>query len=68
MFVLANALVPLAALSLGAGVKKLRAPLAGVAAGVGGHLLLLFAGGFSSMWLAANALVCVVLARAAIKK
>lgn len=74
----ASALAPLALLSVGWGVRALRAPLAGVAAGVAAGLLLLAVAridvawvpgvfGFDPIWLGVNALVCVGLARAALR-
>ena len=74
-----SALIPFAALSLGYGAAKLRAPLAGFAAGVAGHLFLqMVAGtdlrwmpivfGFDQVWLGLNALVCIALARVAIRR
>jgi hypothetical protein len=74
-----SALPPLVALAVGFGASKLRAPLAGAAAGAAGWLLLgmvtgpelrwlpsLF--GFASVWLALNALICVGLAKIAIRR
>jgi hypothetical protein len=74
-----SALLPLALLAFGYGVPKLRAPLAGLAAGAAGHLLVLTvmrpdlawmpsSFGFASVWLAINALACVWLAKAAVRR
>jgi len=74
-----SALPPLVALALGFGSRKLRAPLAGAAAGAAGWLLLgMVAGtelrwlpslfGFASVWLALNALACIGLAKVAIRR
>ncbi len=66
-----SALLPLGLLVLGAGVSRLRAPLAGLAVGVAGHLVFHLAarvtdiqyvpgvGLLDALWLAMNALVCV---------
>jgi serine protease len=74
-----SALPPLVVLALGFGSPKLRAPLAGAAAGAAGWLLLgMVAGqtlrwmpslfGFAAVWLAINALVCIALAKVAIRR
>jgi serine protease len=74
-----SAAAPLALLVVGYGAARLRGPLAGVAAGVAGHLLVqLVAGtdlrwlpavfGFDQVWLALNALICIALARVAIRR
>jgi serine protease len=75
-----SALVPLVALAVGYGVPKLRAPLAGLAVGVAAHLAFFAVVpmmqlhyvpgvfGLASMWLAVNAVVCVLLARLALRK
>jgi serine protease len=74
-----SALIPFVALAIGYGAARLRAPLAGFAAGVAGHLLFqVVAGpdlhwmpmvfGFDQVWLALNALLCIALARVAIRR
>ncbi|CAN5393662.1 hypothetical protein BH11MYX1_BH11MYX1_05610 [soil metagenome] len=72
-----SALIPLAALAIGYGVPKLRAPLAGLAVGVAAHLAffavvpmfsLHYVPVAASIWLAINAVVCVVLARLALRR
>ncbi|MDX2092927.1 MAG: S8 family serine peptidase [Kofleriaceae bacterium] len=74
-----SALVPLAALAIGYGVPKLRAPLAGFAIGVAAHLAFFAvvpmmtihvpsAFGFATVWLALNALACLLLARLALRR
>jgi len=73
-----SALVPLVLLGVGYGVPKLRAPLAGLAIGVAAHLVFfaivplatiqvpLF--GIGAIWLAVNALACLVLASVALRR
>ncbi len=75
-----SALIPFALLAVGYGVPKLRAPLAGIAVGVAAHLVFtaitpamalsyvpsMF--GFATIWLALNAVVCVLLARVALRR
>ena len=75
-----SAAIPLALLAIGYGVPKLRGVLAGVAIGVAAHLAFLavvpmttlhyvpHAFGLASIWLAVNAIVCVLLARAALRR
>jgi hypothetical protein len=74
-----SALVPLALLVIGYGVPKARAPLAGVAIGVAAHLAFFAAVpmaavhapamfGPAALWLAANALGCLALARMALRR
>jgi serine protease len=75
-----SALVPLALLAGLWGVQKLRAPLAGLAAGVAGHLLFFAAVpmttvqhvphvfGLGMIWLALNAVACIFLARLALRR
>jgi serine protease len=67
-----SALLPLLALGLGYGVAKLRAPLAGAAAGAAGHLFVMMvmpaALGVGTAWLGLNALACIWLARAAVRR
>lgn len=75
-----SALVPLGLLALGYGVPKLRAPLAGLAIGVAAHLAFFAVVpmtsvqympsvfGLESIWLAANAVACVLLARLALRR
>jgi serine protease len=73
---LMSAAIPLALLALLHGVRRLRAPLAGLAVGVGGHLLFHAAAGitdvrwmaFDSLWLVANAGICVLLAHVAMRR
>jgi serine protease len=75
-----SALVPLALLAIGYGVPKLRAPLAGLAIGVAAHLAFFavvpmtklhyvpLGFGLASIWLGVNAVVCVLLARLALRR
>jgi len=75
-----SALIPLAALAIGYGVPKARAPLAGLAIGVAAHLAFFAVApmmtlhyvpgvfGLASMWLALNAVACVLLARLALRR
>jgi serine protease len=75
-----SALLPLAALAIGYGVPKARAPLAGLAIGVAAHLAFFAVVpmmtlhyvpgvfGLASMWLGLNAVVCVLLARLALRR
>jgi len=75
-----SALVPMALLAIGYGVPKLRAPLAGLAIGVAAHLAFFavvpmtqlhyvpLGFGLASMWLAINAIACVLLARVALRR
>lgn len=79
-FVFFSALVPLVLLAIGYGVPRARAPLAGLAIGVAAHLAFLAAvpltavhvpailGGTGALWLAANALACLGLARLALRR
>ncbi len=78
--VLMSALIPGALIAVLFGVRRLRGLLAGIAVGVAGHLLfhavapvtglalIPSAFGLESLWLAANAAICVVLARAALRR
>jgi serine protease len=75
-----SAAIPLVLLAIGYGVPKLRGVLAGVAIGVAAHLAFFavvpmmslhyvpHAFGLASIWLAFNAVVCVLLARAALRR
>jgi serine protease len=75
-----SAAIPLALLAIGYGVPKLRGVLAGLAIGVAAHLAFFavvpmttlhyvpHAFGFASIWLAVNAIACVLLARAALRR
>jgi serine protease len=75
-----SALVPLGLLALGYGVPKLRAPLAGLAIGVAAHLAFFAVVpmtelhgvpgvfGLGAIWLAVNAVACVLLARLALRR
>jgi len=74
-----SALLPLALLAVGYGIPKARAPLAGLAIGVAAHLAFFAAVplaqvhvpallGIGPLWLAANALVCLGLARLALRR
>jgi hypothetical protein len=66
-------------LALGYGVPRARAPLAGIAVGVAAHLAFFAAVpltavhvpamfGIGTLWLAANALACLALARLALRR
>ncbi len=75
-----SALIPLAALAIGYGAPKARAPLAGLAIGIAAHLTFfavvpmitlhyvpgIF--GLASIWLGVNAVACVLLARLALRR
>lgn len=75
-----SALIPFALIAIGYGVPKLRAPLAGLAVGVAAHLVFAAVApvtgltympamfGFETLWLGVNAIVCVLLARAALRR
>jgi serine protease len=74
-----SALVPLGLLALGYGVPRARGPLAGIAVGVAAHLAFFAAVpltavhvpamfGIGTLWLAANALACLALARLALRR
>jgi serine protease len=75
-----SALAPLALLAVGYGVPRARALLAGIAVGVAAHLMFFAAVpmtsvqympsvfGLESIWLVANALACVMLARLALRR
>jgi serine protease len=67
-----SALIPLVLLVVGYGVPRARPLLAGVAIGVAAHLAFFAAVpavlGTSAIWLLANALVCVGLARLALRR
>jgi serine protease len=75
-----SALVPMTLLAIGYGVPKLRGFLAGVAVGVAAHLAFFavvpmtqlhyvpHAFGLGSIWLAANAVACLALARLALRR
>jgi serine protease len=75
-----SALLPLAGLAIGYGVPKARAPLAGLAIGIAAHLTFFAVVpmltlhyvpgvfGLASMWLAVNAVACVLLARLALRR
>ncbi|HEY1554761.1 MAG TPA: S8 family serine peptidase [Kofleriaceae bacterium] len=75
-----SALVPLVLLAIGYSVPKLRGVLAGVAVGVAAHLAFFavvpmttmhyvpHAFGLASIWLVANALACLALARLALRR
>ena len=66
-----SALIPMVLLAVGYGVPKLRGLIAGLAVGVAAHLVFfavvpMMAG--SSLWLAANAIACLGLARLALRR
>jgi serine protease len=74
-----SALIPLLLLAVGYGVARLRAPLAGFAIGVAAHLAFFAVVpmtavhvpavfGIGAIWLVANALICVALARLALRR
>jgi len=72
-----SAALPLAALAIGYGMPKLRPALAGLAIGVAAHLaffavapltMLHYAPLTASLWLGFNAVVCLVLARLALRR
>jgi serine protease len=75
-----SALLPLVLLGIGYGMPKARAPLAGLAIGFAAHLMFFAVVpmtqlhyvpgvfGLASMWLALNAVVCVLIARLALRR
>jgi len=73
-----SALIPLGLLAIGYGVPKLRAPLAGLAVGVAAHLVMFAIAplaavhapivGCATVWLGLNAVVCLLLARMALRR
>ena len=71
-----SALIPIALVALGSGVPKLRPVLAGLAAGVAGHLLFHFAAGWTEIrwmvldeaWLLANAAVLVAVSALTLRR
>ncbi len=70
-----SAMIPLVLLGVGYGSPRLRGPLAGLAAGAAAHLLFLAVTGApvrwvpgDVLWLAGNALACLGLARAALRR
>jgi serine protease len=73
-----SALVPLALLVIGYGSPRLRAPLAGLAIGVAAHLIYFAVVptaavqapivGIAAVWLALNALACILIARLALRR
>jgi serine protease len=73
-----SALIPLALLAVGYGVARLRGVLAGVAIGVAAHLAFFAVVpmttvqapviGVAAIWLALNAIVCLALARLALRR
>jgi serine protease len=73
-----SALIPFALLVVGYGAPKLRAPLAGLAVGFAAHLVFAAVAGatavsapiigVSTIWLAVNAIACVLIARTALRR
>jgi serine protease len=66
-----SALVPLVLLAIGYGMPKLRPILAGVAVGVAAHLAFFAVvpmATVSVLWLAANAIACIVIAQLALRR
>jgi serine protease len=67
-----SAAIPLALLAVGHGAPRARAPLAGLAIGVAAHLafhaVAPAAFGVSAVWLLANAAVCLIVARLALRR
>jgi hypothetical protein len=75
-----SALIPLGLLAVGYGVPRLRGVLAGIAVGVAAHLvfhavvplsplhILTGVAGGATMWLVGNAVVCLGLARLALRR
>ena len=73
-----SAAIPLALLAVGYGIPRLRVALAGLAVGVAAHLaffavvpmtaLHYVPFGFASLWLAVNAVMCVLIARIALRR
>jgi serine protease len=65
---LSTALVPLGLLVVGYGAARLRPMLAGVACGFAAHLAFAAVTGTDIVWLAANAVACIGLARLTLKR
>ena len=65
---LSTALVPLGLLVLGYGAARLRPVLAGIACGFGAHLVFAAVTGTDVVWLLANAVACIGLARLTLKR
>ena len=71
-----SALIPLALVALGSGMPRMRPALAGLCAGVAGHLLFQMAAGWTDvrymvldgLWLALNALALVALAHLTLRR
>jgi serine protease len=67
-----SALIPLALLAVGYGFPKARAPLAGLAVGIAAHLAVFAVVpavfGIGTLWLVANAIICVGIARLALRR
>lgn len=75
-----SALVPIALFALGYGFRRARSVLAGIAIGVAAHLAFFAAvpalmlhyvphvPGLAALWLGLNAIVCVLLARFALRR
>jgi serine protease len=71
-----SAIIPVGLVALGAGVPRLRPVLAGLCAGVAGHLLFQMAAGwtnvqfmvFDGLWLALNALVLIAMAHLTLRR
>jgi serine protease len=71
-----SALIPLVGLVIGYGMPRLRVALAGLAVGVAAHLaftaavplVTVHAFGLSTLWLAANAVICLGLAKLALRR
>jgi hypothetical protein len=71
-----SAIIPVGLVAIGAGVPRLRPALAGLCAGVAGHLLFQMAAGWTNvqfmvldgLWLALNALVLVAVAHLALRR
>ena len=71
-----SAIIPVALVAIGAGVPRLRPALAGLCAGVAGHLLFQMAAGWTNvqfmvldgLWLALNALVLVAVAHLSLRR
>ena len=71
-----SAIIPVGLVALGAGVPRLRPVLAGLCAGVAGHLLFQMAAGWTNvqfmvldgLWLALNALVLIAMAHLTLRR
>jgi len=62
------ALLPLTAMAVGHGSRRLRPILAGLTVGIAAHLCFLALSGVAPLWMAGNAVVCVALAALSLRR